>query len=76
MELTSFLVVPVLAPEESDPAEDPALFDAGARPLRVVVVLELQADVVTGGVVVPWGGVVVLLQTGGVEPASAETPAV
>jgi hypothetical protein len=41
-----------------------------------VVVPELQADVVTDGVVVPGGGVIVLLQTGGVESASAETPAV
>jgi len=47
-----------------------------APTLPIVVALELQADVVRGGLVVSWGGVVVLWQTGGVEPASAETAAV
>jgi hypothetical protein len=69
-------VFPLPAPYASDPAEDPGLVDAGARPLRVGVVLELQADVVTGALVVPSGGVVLLLQTDGVESAPLETPVV
>lgn len=71
----SLLVVPAPAAEGSDPAEDPGLVDAGGPPLPVLVALELQVDVVGRGVVVPWGGVVVLWQTGGFEPASAEAPA-
>lgn len=68
-------IVPVPAAEDSDPAEDPGLVDAGALP-PVVVVLELQANVMTGWVVVPWDGVFVVWQTGAVEPGSVETPAV
>jgi len=70
------LIVPLPAPEGPDPTEDPGLADAGAPPPLVAVALEVQADVVRGGVVPPWGGVVVLLQISGVEPASAEAPAV
>jgi hypothetical protein len=76
VELTGVPVVAPPAPEGSDRPQDPGLVDAGAPPLLVVVALELQADVVTGGVVAPWGGIVVVWQTGGVEPASAEAPAV
>jgi hypothetical protein len=75
VELTSLSVFTLPAPYGSDPAEDPGLVDAGSRPLGVVVALELQADVVTGGVVVSGGGVMRLLQTGGVESEAAETPA-
>ena len=73
---TGVPVVPLPAPEGSDSAEDPGLVEAEAPPLLVVVALELQADVVTGGLVVPCGEVIVLWQTGGVAPALAETPTV
>ena len=63
--------------------EDPGVVDVGAAlPLLVGVAFELQAGVVTGGVVVPcggvvvpWVGVVVPWQTGGVEPAPTDVPA-
>jgi hypothetical protein len=73
IELTGLPVVPVPAPEGSDPAED-RLVDAGAPPLLVLVALALHADAVTGGVV-PCGGVVVRWQIGRVVPALEETPA-
>jgi hypothetical protein len=76
VKLTGVPVVALPAPERLDRTEGPGLVDAGAPPLLVVVALEPQADVVTGGVMVPLGEIVVLWQTGGVEPASAEVPAV
>ena len=76
IELTGLVVVPLPVREGSGPEEDPGPVDAVAPTLPIVVALELQADVVRGGLVVSWGGVVELWQTGGVEPASAETAAV
>jgi hypothetical protein len=73
---TAVPVVPVPAPEGSDSTEDAGLVEAGARPLLVVVALESQADVVTGGLVVSGGEVIVLWQTGGIASALAEAPAV
>lgn len=75
IELTG-VPVPLSAPEGSDPPGDRGLVNAWAPPLPAAVALELQADGVTAGVVVLWDGVVVLWQTGRVEPASAEVPAV
>ena len=72
MEPTGVPGVVLSVPEGLDPRADSGLVDAGGRPPSVVVALGLQAEAVTGGVVVLWGGVVVLWQIGRGEPASAE----
>lgn len=69
-------VVVLSAAEGSYPTADGGLVDAEERPVLIVVAFELQAEVVTGGVVVPWAGVDALWQTGAGEPASADAAAV
>jgi hypothetical protein len=74
--LTGVPAVPLPAPEGSDPTEGAGLAEAGAPPVLVVAAVEPQADAVTGGLVAPCDGIVVLWQTGGVAPALTDAPAV